>query len=161
MENSLARLRERRAALGAPKAVTRAVPGYEGDLAVRYKWVAYEVMAAKGQALAKVKDPTRRDILAAQDTLVALCQEVVVKPDDPADPRIGEDGYVPLAAEGEAPVTFGDDRIAHALGFEPGTARENAARTVCNDYAVLAEAVALSAWLQDTSREVDSEFQGS
>ena len=162
MENSIARLRAKRAALGTKRTITRAIPGYDGDLAVRYKWVAYEEMAKRGEALAKVKNATKRDLLAAADTLVALCEEIVVRPDDVADTRIGEDGYVPLAPLEDAhPVTFGDDRIAVALGFEPGTARDNVFNAVCNDYAVLGEAVALSAWLQDTSVEVDSDFSGS
>lgn len=160
-DSMLARLRERRAELGADKFVTRDVPGYDGDLAVRYKWVPYEQLAAKGQALTKVKNPTQRDLFAALDTLATLCVEVLVR--DPEDPRADENGHAPLASvEDSEPIHFGDERLAEALAFKPGKAREQIrAMFGGNDYAIMGEAIALSAWLTDTSQEVDSDFSGN
>lgn len=167
MSNTLDRLRAKRAELGTVKTITREIPGYEGDLAVRFVWKPYEELASKGQALAKIKSPTRQSLLAAVDTLVTLCQEVVIRPDDKDDPRIGEDGYVPLATdEDPEPVRFAaDERLADALGFtskgKDHTARDDVFGTYVNDYAILNEAMELSTWLQDTTREVDTAFSGS
>lgn len=146
----LDRLREKRRKLGETKSIYRDVPGYGGDLVVRYKWVPYEELASKGQKLQKIKNPTKRDLLAAADMLATLCDEICI--------RVGEE-IRPLAEDG-GPITFGDERLGEALGFELKSAREGVFGTFNNDYAVLAEAVALSSWLQDASREVDEEFQG-
>lgn len=147
----LDRLREKRQALGAERTITLAVPGYDGELGVRYRWKPYEELGRKGQQLQKVKDPTRRDLLAAADTLIALCDEVVVRVDDE---------WIALAEEGEEAIRF-DPELADKLGFSAATAREVVFGTFQNDYAVLTQAMQLSVWLQDTTQEVDSDFQGS
>lgn len=154
-QNLLARLREKRAAIGAKKDVVVPIPGYDGELAVRYVWKPYEELARRGQQLQKVKDPTRRDLLAAADTLIQLCDEVVIPSEET------EDGWRPLAEEGEDAIRY-DDRLAEALGFTADTARETVFATFNgNDYAVLNTALQLSAWLQDATQEVDADFSGT
>jgi hypothetical protein len=151
----LARLREKREALGVKKTVVLPIPGYEGELAVRYAWKPYEELARRGQALQKVKDPTRRDLWAAADTLIQLCVEVVIPSEE------SEDGWRGLAEDGDEPIRF-DDRLADALGFDADSARATVFGVfAANDYAVLNAALQLSAWLQDATQEVDADFSGS
>jgi hypothetical protein len=154
----LDRLREKRSNLGAKRTVTIDVPGYDGELGVRYQWKPYEELARRGQALQKVKDPTKRDMLAAADTLIALCDEVVIQAE--SDPRADEKGWAPLTDEGDDPIKF-DEYLADKLGYEATSAREAVFGLFNNDYAVLNQAMTLSVWLQDTTQEVDSDFSGS
>lgn len=146
-------LRAKRQALGEKQTIVIDVPGYDGDLAVRYVWRPYEDLARKGQALAKVKSPTQRDLFGAADILAECCEEVLIRV---------EGHETPLSEDGD-PITFGDPRLGEALGFENPEARTRTAvfRTFENDYALLSTAVRLSAWLEDTSREVDGEFSGN
>lgn len=142
----LTRLRERRAALGAARTTDLDVPGYDGAIVVRYKWVPYEEMAKAGRKLAKIKDDTRQQLAAAADTLVMCCESILLRV---------EDDLQPLAEH------FGDEALGEALGFEAETARRAVFELFRNDYAVLQQAVEVSAWLQGESPEVDEEFAGN
>lgn len=148
----LQQLRDRRQALVAGRTIDLDVPGYDGDLVVRYRFVPYEELAAAGEALAKVKDPRQREVFAACDTLARCADEVFL--------RVG--GELTPVSEDGVPVKF-DDRLAEALGFDdPGSARLNVRETfACNDYAVIAQAIEVSAWLQDGEANATEEAAGN
>lgn len=150
-ETPLDRLRARRRALGEKKTIDLEVPGYDGELVVRFRWVAYEELAKAGRRLQAMKDTAARDVFAACDTLALACEDVLMN----------VDGELKTVAEDGEPVRFGDDRLGVALGFEPSPkVRQNVRAVFENDYAVLTTAARLSAWLADASQEVDGAFVG-
>lgn len=165
-EDLIGRLKAKREKIAQKHTITLPIPGYDGELAVRYVWKPYEEVAANAANLQKVKNPTRRELLAAADVLVKLCEEVVIpNPDYDPDADYADDQerdaakWASLSEDGDA-IRF-DERLGETLDFEAETAREHVLGAFQNDYAVLNAALMLSAWLQDATQEVDSVFEGS
>jgi hypothetical protein len=103
--------------------------------------------------LAKIKEPTEQAVAAAADALVATCEEV----------KVNIDGTLqPLSTNG-IPITFTDgERLAYALGFPvPKSARETCYAVFNNEYALIDVAQKVTTWLEDTTREIDTEFVGN
>lgn len=157
------RLRRRREAIGAQdRSIDLDVPGYGGDLLVRYGMIegGWDVIKKIGERVQKSKNP-RAELLAACDTLVFACKGIYVRQDSGAIEPLDD----PAA---EAAPTFGEpDRIGSVLGFSsrdaqqnPITARQCVLRMFNNELAVQAQYVELSQWLQDANTEDDGEFLG-
>lgn len=146
----IGRLRQRREQLGEGRSEVWDVPGYEGELAARYKYVPLDQLGRGSQQLAKVKDPTRRNLLAACDTLVACCDELLIRVHGELRP-LSQDGV---------PIKFGDDRLGKELDFEHKAARQDVIQTFNNEYALMRQAVEVSRWLEGQSNDLDEEFLG-
>ena len=144
-------LRQDHQKIGRGQTVTIDVPGYHGNLRVRYKWVERGELTKRGRLLAKkTSDPDTLDILASCDTLITTCEELVVVVD-------GEEKSLD-----DPPVTFLNSKmLTKHLGIEAtGDPRETIRDIFNNDYALVKTAISLSRWLEDTSREVDLEALG-
>lgn len=146
-------LRQARAKIGAgADPLDLPIPGYGDRLIVRFRWVPVERLASTSKSLAKITNPTRQQVAAAADSLVATCDEVMVR----------VDGEIVSLSTNEVPITFSDgDRLSFALGFpKPESARECCQAVFNNDYAMIDAAFKVMQWLEDTSRRVSEEQLG-
>jgi hypothetical protein len=146
-------LRERRNQLGLQaKPLDIPVPGYDGLLILRCRWVAFKDLSAGARELSKIKEPTEAQIHAAADTLVVCCQDFLIKVGDEIKP-IAEDG---------TPTVFGDPRLPASLGFSQLATAVDVARAVFNnEYALIRTANTVIEWLQDTTKRVDTDILGN
>jgi hypothetical protein len=79
-----------------------------------------------------------------------------------------QDKLVNIATEDkDLPTTFGDDRLASALGFtfdiqnkDHGPARQGVLETFRNEYSIFDQAAKVTRWLQNTHSSIDEEFLG-
>jgi hypothetical protein len=128
------------------------VPGYDGQLVIRYRWVPMEQLASTARSLVKIDNPTKQHIAAAADAHNQCCDEVLVR----------VNGELKPLSTNEFPITFADgERLAFALGFQkPATARECVQAVFNNDYALVDTAFKVMSWLEDTSRKVSEEQLG-
>jgi len=153
LDSVLAGIKADRLKLGAGSdPLDLVVPGYHGALVLRCQWIPFAKLTAGAKALADISEPTEQMIVASADTLVTTCKEFLIK----------VDGVLkPLSTTAE-PITFGDPRLAEALGFPaPATARAGAEAVFRNDYAMIRTGNAIVAWLQDTTKTLDEEFLGN
>ena len=129
------------------------VPGSDW-LVVRYRYVPLKETAKTAERLRKVRDISDQALLAAVDTLILACEEILVRLPD---------GLSPLAGEGEEPIRF-DERLARGMEWEPGptgySARSICRRLFMNDYAIMEQAAQVSEWMSDTGKEIGDEFLG-
>jgi hypothetical protein len=151
-DNLLTTLRSRRQEIGEAKSVDLEVPGYDGALVIRYGKVDWDELRRIAGKAQKSKSP-RRELNAQADTLVAACQEVLI--------RVGEEllpitEAFPEADTGE-PVRF-DDRLAKALEFEAPNARAVVFGTYNNDLAVTLAHNDLTEWMRNSNQEEDEDF---
>lgn len=148
----LGQLRASRAKIGAgAEPLKLAIPGYDPEVVVKYKWVPLKTLTRTAQSLSKMTEMSEQAIAAAADTVVSTCHEVCV--------RINGE-LVPLSTS-DVPVTFGDPRLAYALGFgNPGNARQMAVLAFNNEHALINLAAEIVEWLKDTTRRVDEEALG-
>lgn len=146
-------LRSARAKIGAnADPVDIAIPGYNGQLIARFKWVPANELVATSKSLTAIKNPTQQQLAAAADALVACNEEILVKVDGKLES---------LQHEGE-PVTFSyGTGLLLALGLSPvSSARECVFAVFGNDYALADVCQRLMVWLEDTTRQVDEEHLG-
>jgi len=161
LQNSiLSDLRKKRDSLGEQREPLQLdIPGYDGELVVEYKYVPFKEMRARSQAIMRQKASADRDIGAACDTLVLCCQAIYMRV---------QDRLVNIAAtDPEIPTTYGDERLAEALGFtinlqnkDHGPARQGVLETFRNEYTIFDQAAKVTRWLQNTHRTIDEEFLG-
>jgi hypothetical protein len=147
-------LRVRRAKAGAgAEPLYLDVPNYDGKLVLEFKWVPLKKLARTGVQLAKIKEATTQTIAAAADTVVATCSELLVRLEGETETR-------PLSTNG-VPVTFGDPRVAYALGFpKAADARTTVVSAFNNEYALIDVANKVTAWLENTTLTGDEAFLG-
>lgn len=151
----LGELRKSRQQIGSGAApIDIPIPGYQGKLIARFKWVPVTALAATAASLRKIKDPTTQQLAAVADALAATNDEILVHSDPETDPQS-------LTYQG-APCTFQNgEGLALALGFAaPRSARECVNAVFNNEYAMVDVAQRVMQWLEDTSREVDESFLG-
>jgi len=151
-QSVLSILRKSREQLGTKaKPLDLVVPGYDGLLLIRYKWISFKSLNAGAQDLTNVKDPSEAQYLAASDLIVTCAEDVLIR----------VDGVVkPLA---DSPVFIGDPRLDEALGL-PTT--DTVLETVHalfggNEYALIRCANTVALWLQDTTLKIDEEYLGN
>lgn len=151
----LGELRRARAQIGSgAEPLDIPIPGYQGRLIARFKWVPVTALAATAKSLQKIKDPTRQQLAAAADALAATNDEFLVVLEDGTEPET-------VTYQG-APCSFQNGAgLAVALGFpEPASARECVYAVFNNEYAMVDVVQKVMQWLEDTSREVDTSFLG-
>jgi hypothetical protein len=149
--SEFARLRARRAAIALRKTVDLEVPGYQGDLLVRYHLLDWQVVRKLLQHL----DPTRatlqeseREFNAQVDTLIQACEGLYFRK---------EDGTL-HDLECKWDKTFSEH-----MGYDPdlaASARAVVKLTFDNDLALSAHYVELMNWMNGQSVEADEEFSG-
>lgn len=150
--NLIERLREARREAEQPHDAVLEVPGYEGLLGVRYKYVSAENIEILGRRLQREikRDKVKAEnLLASIDTLIACCDEVVVRDSEDA-------GWKSLA---DPPVRF-DGRLADVLDYEASNARDAVLGLFNNEHAIIRHNIVLSRWLADTTQEVNEDFLG-
>jgi len=145
-------LRAARAKIGANAApLTLDFPGYDGKLVLRFKWVSAKVLGRTAPQIARMKDPIAQREAASADLIAATCSAILVREGDK---------LVSLAPD-DTEVSFKDPHIAVALGFpQPSTVRETIIQAFGNEYALSETADRVSAWLEDTTQNVNREFLG-
>lgn len=144
------------------------VPGYQKLLIVRYRYIDGIVTEHMGKKLRKELkkiDGEGETLLGSVDTLIAACEQILVR--DPGNENCLRDdkGKVtdlrPIQPGAIPPVQF-DERLSEILKFDPParSAREVVRGLFNNDHAIIRQNIALSQWLADTTKEVDQDFLG-
>lgn len=127
------------------------VPGYKGVLWLRFKLIPFKQTEQMGERLRREsKKLESMTLTGAIDTLIAGCEQVMLKDGDTLHP---------IDPAAEPPVKL-EQRLAELLRFEADTARKVVRELFGNDYAITQTAVRLSRWMTDTTREVDEDFLG-
>lgn len=151
----LGQIAQRRAELAqGRKPLDLEIPGYDGQLWCRYRFVSYDRLANIGVRLTRtVKDEATRNLLGCVDTLIACCDEILV--------RNQAGALVSMSSEigDDRPVQY-DRRLADGLGFEAETARDVVLGVFANEYALIGQAGEVTEWLTRESPEVDKELLG-
>lgn len=150
----LDRVRARRAEVMAERTIDLEVPGYDGDLVVRFRPLEGPVFARLAFALnpqAGERMEDRRHSAIYTEALIEGCVEVMVRPAPGAPP-------VPLT-EDPPPVRF-EQRLADLLGFEAKTARDVVRGVYGREAAMVQHVMALFGFSSDTSLEVDEAVAG-
>ncbi len=159
--STLSRLRATRSRIGkGAEPLDVDVPGYDGQLVLRFVWTDLDQMAKTGPEIAKIKDPAQRTTAASADAIASACTEVLVRVEETDKAGIAHKVVKPLSTNG-VPVTFGDKRLAFALGFDaPNNQRDMVIRTFNNTYALIDVAGELAEWLSDTTKSVNDQTLG-
>lgn len=148
------RIRAEREAIAAEKTLDLLVPGYKGQLAIRYRSVSDRELDA---FIKQIQKDGEAGIRANYDLLIECCETVLV--------RVQEDGDLePLTDDQDGPIRF-DIRLAEFLGFEAASARETVVGVFSPDgsqaLAPFEHTVAVISWLQGKSEEVDPALLGN
>lgn len=143
-----AQLRARREELRAKTTVDLLVPGYDGDLAVRYKAIPEDEF---DKLVSKMQRGTNMD--AALDLLAKACDCILVREGDVLEPLEDEDG----------PIGF-DIRLAEFFGFTAEKTREIIRETFSPDgrhpLAPADHANAVTDWFRGKGSEIDETLLG-
>jgi hypothetical protein len=137
---------------GAPARLYKRLPGGPGKLVAEYKVISNELAEESFKSEIKLEQDSDLLIRALVDIHVAV-------PDHELADSRGLVQFGKWAAQDfGGPLGF-DQRLAEAIGIEPGSARE-----IClalfegNEIALGAQAAIVSAWMTDTSEEVLQDF---
>ncbi len=125
------------------------IPGYGGELVVRYRPVKWEALREIARRVEQSKSP-RRELDGQASTLIDACQEVLIRVDGKLEPIDPAEVH---------PVRF-DQRLAALLDFEAESAREVLYGTFNNDLAVVTVHNELAEWMADADEEVNETFVG-
>jgi hypothetical protein len=147
------RLRAKRRAASEKQTIDLPIPGYDGELVVRYRLLDPLVEGKElGDRIAgEFRGPSldaERGYYLAVDTLIAACVAIFAK--------VNGD-LVPIAGEGTITSFEDTDALADLLAFDPlDTARKTVeAVFVGNKVAINGQSVHLNVWMLDPSRELD------
>jgi hypothetical protein len=128
------------------------VPGYDGILVIRYKWVPFSEISKNSEVLKRIGNQSALAVAACCETLISTCVEFLIR---------AEDGELHPLSQDDVPITFLDKRLAEALGFDASLgSRDYVRSTFSNDYALIETANTVMEWLQDTSKGVNKDFLG-
>lgn len=141
-------LRASHAKLGeGAEPLVREIPGYDGKVKVKFRWVHPKELSVTSKQLERIKDPTEQRLAAAADSLVATCDEILV---------MGET----LLHQGEKVTFQNGEGVGVLLGVPVRDARSACNALFNNPYAVIDVAFEVVTWLEDTSRNVASDYLG-
>lgn len=150
--NLIERLRAARREQEKPHYTVITIPGYEGLMGVRYKYVSAERIEQLSKKLQREIRKTKakaEGLLASLDTVIAACEEIVIRGSDDEE----------WQSLGDPPIRF-DDRLAETLGYEADNARDAVLGCFNNEHAIIRHNILVSRWLADTTTEVDESFLG-
>lgn len=154
MLNVRERLRARRDELKKKDTLTLVVPGYEEELAVRYRAVPGKEMEKFSKKLRK----TEAGMKTAEEIIVRCCETIMARPEEDADlePLTGDKGDDDF-------VKF-DVRLADFLGFDAKSVHEVIKGTFSPDdnrpLAAFGHAHALMSWMEGKEEQVDKNLLG-
>lgn len=150
-DNLLDRLRERRNQIASKDEyrLDLPVPGYDGELVVRYKYTEYNETAERADRLRGV-DAGQVPLISAIDTLIAACDKVMI---------VVNGRLVPIDEGALTPVRF-EERLADILAFNASKARDVVRGLFNNDYAIIEQAMTVSRWMRDVTKKVDEAYVG-
>lgn len=151
------RLREKRNNIGSKaKPLDLKIPGYEGLLVGRFKWVDYKTLTDGAKDLKNVTEPTEAQVRAAADVIVTCLTELLAHDGEGLKPLSEVIGGEP------GPVTFGDPRLPEAFDFPPqSTAIDTAKALFNNEYALINLSNIVTEWLQDTTLKIHKDLLGN
>jgi hypothetical protein len=148
-------LRRAREEIAAEHTVTLPVPGYNGSMRIRYKYVEWVALMKIAEKVEKSKSPLR--VLNAHcDTLIKACDEILAVESDVEVPMSEVLGL-------DEPVRFdgaGATALAEAFGFTANSARDVVRGLFNNDLAVTEQHNEVAEWMKDRNSEVDEDFLG-
>jgi hypothetical protein len=137
---------------GAPRRLYKRLPGGPGILVAEYKVINNEM----------VEETFESDVKLDQDADLLIRALVDIHVAAPKHELADERGLVQFSKwaqqDSGGPLGF-DQRLAEAIGIEPGSARE-----IClalfdgNEIALGAQSAVVSAWMVDTSEEALQDF---
>lgn len=140
------RLRERREELRAKTTLELLVPGYDGELAVRYKAIPGEEAEQIGRKLTATGGQA---LGVACDFLIRCCESILVR---------SEGTLEPLVDDKDEAVVF-DYRLAEVFGIEYERARKLVLDVFSpernRDLAVIEHSTSLLNWMQGHEEEID------
>ncbi len=150
-------LRRKREGIEVEKQIQLEIPGYEGNLAARYKSLGYREIRKQAKRIAsKGGDEAENEVTYAATVIARMCETILYRASD-------EDQLRPIhefaEALGDEPVRF-DERLAETvLGIEGVSGPAQIVRLVFrNQYAVLDHFGRLDAWLRESSGAGDQDF---
>ena len=150
----LSSLRDKRNKIGSERHLELEIPGYDGELVVRYQPIPWEEAKRITERLENSKNP-RKELYAQADVLIRACEEVLARV---------EGKLVPLSTVfpevGGEPIKF-DSRLAKALGFEVVNGSEGRSAVLGafnNDLAVSKQQQDVMEWIQNSERGSDQDF---
>lgn len=148
MQSVLGGLRERRVEMQKERRKIMEIPGFDGDLYVEYRALAWEEVQEISERTRKalIKD---RMLVGSMDTLITACTQVLIKVNDKLKPL----------SETDEPIRY-DEELATALGFTANSAREALQGTFNNDLAIVSQTVELTQWMEGERKEVDEKLLG-
>lgn len=151
------RLRKQREAAMENRTVDLDVPGYGGDLFIRYGQLDTKTLSRMGDNILKTeKDRVQRAILVAMDVLIAACEGVYVRDN-------GQEVGVHEILGDEAPVRF-DMRLAEWLKFVDELPETPTARSIVmklfidNELAIGAQSQVLQRWMVSNENKLSEEL---
>lgn len=156
-------IKSRRAQLAEEKTIELLVPGYEGNVAVRYRAEPIEELR---EEFRKAERRRETDPLAGVDILIRLCETILVRDQEtdklmPLAELATRDGRLDEPHPEDNPVQF-DERLAQLLGFAEtaSSARQIVKQLFSPEEAqVLAPAShiqSLQQWLQGQAEQIDN-----
>lgn len=150
-QDALVRLRNRRKKLAERHTKDFTIPGYNGELVVRYHYVEWAEMRKIAEKVEKSRAPLA-ELYAQCDGLAKACDEIFYN---------SNDRLVPFSevAEVDVPVRY-DAHLAAAFEIEVQSVRQVIRELFNNDLAVTSHYNDVLEWLQNTSQEVDDEYMG-
>lgn len=154
--NELGRLRQLHKKLHEKRTIDIDVPGYEGELVVRYHgldWNDVSKIMTRIQSMKPVrKGVTERELFAMIDTMIAACEEIFWR--DPETLKLS-------ALDQDAPLRF-DVRLYRLFmdGEEPTSAREAVRRLFNNDMALVSHHGELVEFLNGASEGAAEDLVG-
>lgn len=149
----LDRLRRKREAVMNDRSVDLEVPGYDGEIVLRCKYLDMRVLSAIGQRVMKTeKDQAKRNIIMAQDALINACDEILVRQD-------GElVGLMQAWRDEDRPVNFSSPEVAEFFGFDAKTARDCIMGVFGEKDALIASVnMKYQAWVLGSTEDIDME----
>lgn len=149
----LEQIRKIREKIASKKTLTLKVPGYEGHVLVRYKYVPQEHMEQWADRVAE-DNPKVRD--AGMDMLIECCDEILVRQTPESEDEPIQEGVV---------TTFRSGTLHELLGYEASSAREEVSGLFSPEgtqpLAFYSHVEALSHWLQGSKGEIDRTLLGN
>jgi hypothetical protein len=144
--SALDRIKARREDLRKERHLELEVPGYGGELVVRYRPVPWDGLREIARKVDRSNHP-RKELNGQVDTLIAACDEVLIRVEGDLQPI--EDGQ-----------TTRFDGLPDLLGYEATSARAAVFGLFNNDLAVVTAHNDLAEWMAGAEEEADEELLG-
>lgn len=147
-------LRKKREGISKDRTMDLDIPGYDGELAVRYGIVPWDELKVIGEK-AQESRARRKELMAHADTLIRACRTILLKNQTTGEMQPANE-IIKEYKDGE-PVRF-DERLAEMFKLDTKSARETLFAVFANDLAVTAQHNELGAWMQSSNNQDSQDF---